>query len=266
MTRVPVIAVLLGLAPAAEAAQYLDPAAWAQATARTLRRAEYRMFPGYAVEFRDSFGTWHPGETGEPVEIGNGQVADRRYAPQSAFLVLPGNWGGGFTCFSFVYPCLGINSATYTLPFKIIGITGQLTYSTDSMMGFGRTGIDLFDNAAFDQAVGGAPRYAGFFGLLLDRPTRVFEADWLAPLSDFYAGFSLTDARVLVKVPRDAVLPAATRSAAPVAVPEPPALGVLGAGLLGLFLLSRRGDRRVARPRPSTARPGRAIPPARCPG
>ncbi len=254
------LVLLLGILPAAEARQYLDPVAWEKAAARPLRRAEYLSFPGYAVVFHDSFGTWRPGEQFDLVDVGAGRMMDRRYAPYAAFLGAPGTWGGAFTCYSPVYPCLGINAASYTLPYKIIGMTGHLTYS--AWGGFAMNGIDAFDNAAFDQAAGGAMTYSGFFGTLFDRGTRVLDLGWLTPLSDNASSFHLADARVLVRVrnvaAREAVEPLAT------SVPEPSTLVLFALTLTGL-LVSRRVGPPAARPRPSTTRPGRATPPARCP-
>ncbi|MBV1799800.1 PEP-CTERM sorting domain-containing protein [Siccirubricoccus sp. G192] len=201
-------AVLALAAPRAEAAlsgqAYYDAAAW---LAVLPTPATLESFPSYSMVASDGFGA------------------------KPAVAVSSGSWGGSFQCLDAFAICTGTNSITYTLPFEIIGLAGQLDYRMPMFVG--AFPLDAFypplETGILPNEPGGLSglyRYDSFFGVLFAAPTNTltvalrFENLDTGGPSDMVS-FLLTNARV-------------------VTVPEPSALALLSLGLLGMTLAARR--------------------------
>ena len=186
------------LARGAEAA-YLARADWLAALPAQPSQT-LLPFPGYSLVTQDAFGT-----TG-PVQVNTS-----------------GQWTGQFGCDSRVFPCRGAYTATYLLPFAIIGYGGTLSYDFSQVGASPRiagldvpTGEDPARGLTFND-------YNGFYGDFF-APTNVLTLSWPAGLrgTDDFTFFTLSSAQVVL---------------AP--VPEPSSLLLLG-GVLGCARLLRR--------------------------
>ena len=108
----------------------------------------------------------------------------------------------GFGCASPIFPCLRAHTITYTLPFKISGLGGELAASFGSV---GPSSLPFFGIGAGDYALdpgtGNTPfRYTGFWGTVFGEPTDTFSIVWTPGLqnADDLASFLLTNAVALV--------------------------------------------------------------------
>jgi hypothetical protein len=185
-------------AAAAPVETFLNQADWL-AAAQHHPGAAVQALPAHTVLMRDAFGAWTPAEQGTSVLVGlnafpynNERATATRTLPPP--LTTAGQWSGNFGCATPVLTCLGATTATYTLPFPIMGLAGALDYTFASN---GPT-LDFFDPALLgDPANNPNPfRYRGFYGALF-APTDTITVTWTRPGDDL-TRFVLAGAQVLV--------------------------------------------------------------------
>ena len=103
------VVIAIATARHAEAQDYLDASDWSAALPS--EPIEITPFPTYTAVTSDAFGTpGHPGLIGSSGADSGGSG---------------GSLTGSFGCYSPVYPCEGVVSITYTLPFQIVGFEGS---------------------------------------------------------------------------------------------------------------------------------------------
>lgn len=150
-----------------------------------------------------------------------------------------GQMNGFFECQSWATQCFGAHTITYTLPYEISGMAGDLDLGVWYLGSL--TEVPFFQ---LTDSVGGPysypdnipGTYKGFWGTTFE-PTDTLTLTWTPGLINTDAGANFTLSNLMV-------LKTDTTGAAPVPVPEPMSLALLGTGLLGMVAVRRR--RKVA--------------------
>ena len=142
-----------------------------------------------------------------------------------------GSEHGGFTvqfgCYSAIDPCIGLRTIEIDLGYAIHGFGGHLDYykGYGYSAGPGLAPIPLLAEAYFAFAdENTANFFSGFFGVIFDQPTNVIRLAW-------WEEFNMDDSSS-VRFTNTFVITA-------VDVPEPHAMAILAAALLGLLAMSR---------------------------
>jgi hypothetical protein len=197
------------------------------------------QLPAYSVEYRDTFGIWRPGESSTVVVGTSGypytdptRTASRDWTSnwQDSSATTLDTW---FSCEPLTRGCLGVNRATFTFPYEIIGFSGELFLRGDTL---GLTGQSLPELQISDylRTEGYKPGNATFYGLLLDQPSNSFTLSWGS------GGFTGLDAMISFTLAGATVLRAGTGADVVTPVPEPASIALFGMGLAGLGLVARR--------------------------
>ncbi|WP_158295448.1 PEP-CTERM sorting domain-containing protein [Crenalkalicoccus roseus] len=224
------LAVGLSLPGPSQAGQHLNPLTWAVELAG-IPDVQILPMPEHFIVGRDDWGWWTAATQYTPVDVSASPNVERPpgydgpiYRVRDSEHIPPlnssaGQWSGYYYCHYFT-PCFGATEYIYVLPYKIVGIVGNLTYIAGPTV---YQTLSFFDNDMFirhgmnNDQLG---YYNGFFGALWSVPTNVLVVTNLAPSDASGPSFVLTNAQVIV---------------APIGVPEPSALALLLVGAAGLI-------------------------------
>ncbi|WP_439576375.1 PEP-CTERM sorting domain-containing protein [Elioraea sp.] len=210
------------------------------------------------MTFSDAHGPWtHDNQTVNYLDSDGSPATSTRTAlylggnPHPQYFAGPGpfpaagSWEGGFFilfgCYTAVHPCIGLRTIEIDLGQEVLGFGGLLDYYKgymDFSPGPGLVPIPLLADAyaaSGGVSPSGAPSdrfFNDFFGVIFDQPTSVIRLAWWEDQHmDDTSSVRFTSTFLVTAMP----------------VPEPGAVGLLAAALLGLITIRRA-------PLPATAR------------
>lgn len=229
-------------------AAYLNVADWygSAVTPTLMAGGSLVAMPDQSVVVTDYYGSYTAATAADPVDVSHPPYGSNPYGATSDLRRhvgmsdgMGGSLKGHFECVSPISGCLGAHTITYTLPFEITGLAGDLD------LGIWYLGsLSVIPFFELTDAMGGPysypdhpyGTYEGFWGTTFE-PTKSLTIVWTPGLgsADAGANFSLSNLLVLT----------GGASSAVTAVPEPASMAIFGVGLAGLLTL--RGRRNKAR-------------------